>query len=76
MMCIALMEILVRTDREKKCLLNGSKHALIYESSRGKRFKAHTFRNNSKVTQMENIAVPPSGKVTSDELKPERPLEA
>lgn len=76
MMCIALMGLLVRTDREKKFLLNGSKHVLIYESSRGKRFKAHTFRNNSQVAQMENIAVPPLGQVTLDEWKLERPLEA
>uniref|UniRef100_A0A2H1X045 SFRICE_033182 n=1 Tax=Spodoptera frugiperda TaxID=7108 RepID=A0A2H1X045_SPOFR len=54
------MGLLVRTDREKKFLLNGSKHALNYESSRGKRFKAHTFRNNRRVVQMENVAVPPS----------------
>lgn len=58
MMCIALMGLLVHTDREKKFLLNGSKHALNYKSSRGKRFKAHTFRNNSKVVQRENVAAP------------------
>lgn len=46
MMCIALMGLLVRTDREKKFLLNGSKHASKLRVKSRKAFPRHILLEN------------------------------